>query len=146
MTRFCPSCMIIPAHPMARGEHTPGLVGRQLGPYRVVAPIAAGGMGEVFRARDEKLQRDVALKLLPPAFVADSERLARFEREARLLAQLNHPHIAAIYGFVEEDGVHALVLELAEGPTLTERIARGPLPLPTALAIAQEIASALEAA
>ena len=91
------------------------MTGRQLGPYTIVAPLGAGGMGEVYRARDSKLGRDVAIKILPSHFTADPERRARFAREARLLATLNHPHIGAIYGLEEADGVTALVLELVEG-------------------------------
>jgi serine/threonine-protein kinase len=125
--------------------------GAQLGPYEVVAPLGVGGMGEVWRARDRRLNRDVALKVLPDVFASDAERLARFQREAQLLASLNHPHIAAIYGVEEgpaEAGFHvrALVLELVEGPTLADRIADGPVPLEEALAIAPQIAEALEAA
>ena len=100
----------------------PVLTGRQLGAYQIQARLGAGGMGEVYRARDTKLGRDVAIKVLPPAFTLDPDRLARFEREARLLAALNHPHIGAIYGLEEAGGVRALILELVEGPTLAERI------------------------
>ena len=117
-----------------------------LGPYTIVAPLGAGGMGEVYRARDGKLQRDVALKVLPEVVAGDPDRLARFEREAQVLAALNHPHIGAIYGLQESASVTALVLELVEGPTLAERIAQGPLPLDEALPIARQIAEALEAA
>ena len=117
-----------------------------IGPYRVIGLLGTGGMGEVFRARDSKLNRDVALKLLPDAFAFDPDRLARFRREARALAALNHPHIAAIYGLEESDGRQALVLELAEGVTLAERIASGPLPVREALALTHQIAGALEAA
>ena len=102
-------------------------------------------MGEVYRARDTKLDRDVAIKVLPEEFANDDERLARFEREAKLLASLNHPNIASIYGLEESDGVKALVLELVEGPTLAERIAEGPIPVEETLAIAKQIAEALEA-
>ena len=98
--------------------------GARLGPYEVLAEIGAGGMGQVYRARDAKLGRDVAIKVLPPLFLNDPERRARFEREARVLAALNHPHIGAIYGFEESDSSRALVLELVEGPTLAEVIAR----------------------
>jgi serine/threonine protein kinase/TolB-like protein/tetratricopeptide (TPR) repeat protein len=122
------------------------MIGRQLGPYRILAPLGAGGMGEVYRARDSKLGRDVAIKVLPSHFTADPERRSRFAREARLLATLNHPHIGAIYGLEETEGVAALVLELVEGPTLADRLARGPLPLPEALTIARQIAEALDAA
>ena len=97
--------------------------GTRLGPYEVTAQIGVGGMGEVYRARDGRLQRDVAIKVLPEAFAQDSERLARFEREARTLASLNHQNIAAIYGLEDADGVKALVMELVEGPTLADRIA-----------------------
>jgi serine/threonine protein kinase/TolB-like protein/tetratricopeptide (TPR) repeat protein len=117
-----------------------------IGPYQVLGLLGSGGMGDVFRARDSKLNRDVALKLLPRAFELDADRLARFRREARALAALNHPHIAAIYGLEESDGRQALVLELVEGITLAERIAAGPLPVLEALGLARQIAEALEAA
>src|SRR5713226_8597407 len=120
--------------------------GTKLGPYEIVAPLGAGGMGEVYRARDTKLGRDVALKLLPPRFTADADRVARFGREARLLASLNHPHIGAIYGFEDAGNVPALVLELVEGDTLDVRLRLGTLPLSEALAVAQQIADALDAA
>jgi serine/threonine protein kinase len=120
--------------------------GTKLGPYQIVEPLGAGGMGEVYRARDTKLGRDVALKVLPSAFAADPERMARFKREAQVLASLNHAHIGAIYGFEDSGSVHALVMELIEGPTLADRIARGPIPLDEALPVAREIAEALEAA
>jgi eukaryotic-like serine/threonine-protein kinase len=120
--------------------------GNRLGPYEIVAPIGAGGMGEVYQARDTRLNRDVAIKVLPEAFSLDHERLARFKREAQVLASLNHPHIGAIYGFEDSDGIHALVLELIEGPTLADRIARGAIPATEAVAIARQIADALEAA
>ena len=103
-------------------------------------------MGEVYRATDTKLKRQVAIKILPPSLAADPDRLARFQREAEVLASLNHPHIAAIYGLEEADGVKALVMELVEGPTLAERIAQGPIPVDEALPIAKQIAEALEAA
>ena len=103
-------------------------------------------MGKVWRARDTTLKRDVALKVLPDAFASDPDRLARFQREAQVLASLNHPNIAHIYGLEESDGVHALVMELVEGPTLADRIAQGPIPLDEALPIAKQIAEALEAA
>jgi len=119
--------------------------GRTLGPYEVVEPIGKGGMGEVYRARDTKLDRHVAIKVLPEEFASDEERLARFEREAKLLASLNHPNIASIHGFEESDGAKALVLELVEGPTLAERIEQGPIPVDEAIAIAKQIAEALEA-
>jgi len=116
--------------------------GARLGPYEIVSAIGAGSMGEVYRARDTRLQRDVAIKVLPDTFAADPDRLARFEREAQLLASLNHPHIGAIYGLEER----ALVLELVEGETLADRIARGPIPVDEATLIARQIAEALEAA
>ena len=122
------------------------VTGASLGPYEVVSAIGAGGMGEVYRARDGTLQRDVALKILPELFALDPDRLARFRREAQLLAALNHPNIAAIYGFEESTRVHALVLEFVEGPTLADRIAQGAIPLDEALPIARQIAAALEAA
>jgi serine/threonine-protein kinase len=120
--------------------------GRRLGAYEVIALLGAGGMGEVYRARDTKLNRDVALKILPEAFAIDGDRIARFRREAQVLASLNHPNIAAIYGFEDSGSTHALVLELIEGPTLADRIAKGPIPLDEALPIAKQIAEALEAA
>jgi serine/threonine protein kinase len=120
--------------------------GSRLGPYEIVALIGAGGMGEVYRARDLKLNRHVALKILPAAFAADRERLARFRREAQLLASLSHPHIGHIYGLEDSGAVHALVLELIEGQTLADRIAQGPLPITDSLAMAKQIAEALEVA
>ena len=150
----------------------PLTAGVHLGPYEVVAPLGAGGMGEVWRARDTILGRDVALKILPDDLALDPDRLARFKREAQILASLNHPNIATIHGFQEADPspgsgqaavqppshgsgepgrssqsvVRALVLELVEGPTLADRIAAGPVPLTDALRIARQIAEALEAA
>ncbi len=120
--------------------------GTKLGPYEIVAPLGAGGMGEVYLARDTKLGRDVALKLLPPQFTADPDRVARFKREAQVLASLNHPHIGAIYGFEDTGNLPALVLELVEGDTLEARIRGGALPIEEALAIAGQIADALDAA
>jgi len=120
---------------------TEALPGRQFGPYRIVSPLGAGGMGEVYRAHDSKLGRDVAIKMLPHEFARDPERLARFRREARALASLNHPNIAAIYGLEESSDVDCLVLELVEGETL-----RGPLPIERALDYARQVAEALEAA
>ncbi len=118
--------------------------GTKLGPYEVIAPLGAGGMGEVYRARDTKLGRDVALKVLPAAFAQDAERMARFQREAQVLASLNHTNIAAIYGLEESGGVRALVMELVEGPTLAKRLGSGAIPLDDALPIAKQIAEALE--
>ena len=120
--------------------------GVRLGVYRVESLLGAGGMGEVYLARDTRLERDVALKVLPDLFASQPDRLARFEREARVLAALKHPNIAAIYGLEEGNGVQALVLELVEGETLADRVARGPLPLQEALTIARQIAEAIEAA
>src|SRR4051794_37626157 len=102
--------------------------GARLGPYEVGALLGVGGMGEVYRARDTRLQREVAIKVLPPIVAADPERRARFQREARVLATLNHPNIASIYGVEEADGVWALVLELVEGDTLAALVERGPVP------------------
>ena len=120
--------------------------GSRLGPYEVLGPLGAGGMGEVYRARDPRLGREVALKSLPAAMASDPDRLARLEREAKLLAALSHPNIAAIYGIEEEAGARVLVLELAAGETLGERLDRGTLPLEDTLAIARQIVAALEAA
>ncbi len=120
--------------------------GTQLGVYEVTAKIGEGGMGDVYQARDTKLDRDVALKVLPEAFTADPDRLARFEREAKVLASLNHPNIATIHGLEDSGDVRALVLELVEGPTLADRIAQGAMPIDDALPIAKQIAEALEAA
>ena len=139
-----------PALAMAPGlvddSAEPTLTGQTLGIYHLLDLVGVGGMGQVYRARDTRLGRDVAVKVLPRLFSADPERLARFDREARLLASLNHPHIAAIYGFEQTSGIHALILELVEGPTLAERLHRGPLPITEALRIARQIADALEAA
>ena len=121
-------------------------LGARLGPYQILSALGAGGMGEVYRARDTKLNREVALKVLPESFANDPERLARFQREAEVLASLNHPNIAHIHGLEEGGGVHALVMELVEGDDLAHRIARGPIPLDEALPIAKQIADALEAA
>jgi eukaryotic-like serine/threonine-protein kinase len=120
--------------------------GMRLGPYEVLGPLGAGGMGEVYRASDTKLNREVALKVLPAAVAEEAGRLARFQREAQLLASLNHPNIAAIYGVEESGGAPALVMELAEGLTLAERIARGAVPLEDALGLARQLCDALEAA
>src|SRR6266576_4882655 len=99
--------------------------GTKLGPYEIVAPAGAGGMGEVYRARDVRLNREVAIKILPETFASDPDRLARFHREAHVLASLNHPHIGAIYGFEDSGETHALVLEFVDGPTLADHIAQG---------------------
>ena len=122
----------------------PVAIGYRLGPYEILAAIGAGGMGEVYRGRDTTLGRDVAIKVLPEAFARDAERMARFQREAKFLAALNHPNIASIYGLENSDSTRALVMELAEGPTLADRIASGPIPIDEALQIAKQIADALE--
>ncbi len=120
--------------------------GTRLGPYEILAPLGAGGMGEVFRAHDTKLGRQIALKILPRAFASDPQRVARFRREARVLASLNHPNIGSIHGVEEVKGVSALVLELVDGRTLAERLSDGPLPTADALRVARQLADALEAA
>src|SRR5216110_3156818 len=120
--------------------------GTRLGPYEILSALGAGGMGEVYRARDTKLNRDVALKILPAAFASDPDRMARFTREAQTLAALNHPNIAHIHGLEESNGVRALVMELVEGEDLAQRIARWAIPIDEALPIAKQIAEALEAA
>ena len=125
---------------------TKSLEGQRIGPYQVSARIGTGGMGEVYRARDPRLNRLVAIKVLRPDVANDPDRLARFAREAQLLASLNHPHIAQIHGLEDAGGVHALVMELVEGPTLADRIAQGAIPVDEALAMAKQIAEALEAA
>ena len=119
---------------------------RELGAYRILGPLDAGGMGEVYRALDTRLDREVAVKVLPRALAEDPERIVRLQREARLLAALNHPHIATIHGLEVAAGVHAIVMELIDGPTLAERLASGALPLGTTLEFARQIAEALEAA
>ena len=121
-------------------------IGQELGPYVISAQIGEGGMGEVYRARDTKLGRDVAIKVLPEAFAADADRVARFQREARALASLDHPNIATIHGLEQTGDVHALVMELVPGDDLSQRIARGAIPIDEALPIAKQIAEALEAA
>jgi serine/threonine protein kinase len=118
----------------------------RLGPYEMVSALGAGGMGEVYKARDTRLDRDVAIKILPEAFAADADRVARFQREAKTLAALNHPNIAQIFGLEQAGDVHALAMELVAGEDLSRRIARGPIPIGEALPIAIQIAEALEAA
>ena len=120
--------------------------GDRLGHYNVTALLGEGGMGQVWQVTDTQLNRQVALKILPDAFAADPDRLARFKREAKILASLNYPNIGSIYGLEEAEGVRALVLELVEGPTLADRIKQRPIPLDEALPIAKQIAEALEAA
>ena len=131
-------------------DHTPShpalAAGIRVGPYEIVAALGAGGMGEVYRARDTKLRRDVAIKVLPESFANDPDRLARFQREAQVLASLNHPNIGGIHGLEESGSVRALVMELVEGEDLSQRIARGPIPIDEALPIARQIAEALAAA
>ena len=122
------------------------MIGTRLGRYEVTGKLGEGGMGEVWRAMDTRLDRQVAIKVLPAAFTADKDRLARFEREAKLLAQLHHPNIASIFGLEESDGVRALVMELVDGEDLSAHMAHGPLPVDEALQIARQIAEALEAA
>src|SRR4029450_489535 len=123
----------------------PLAAGTRLGHYEIVSAIGAGGMGEVYKARDGRLKRDVALKVLSENFSRDPERLARFHREAHVLASLNHAHIAHIHGIEESGNVRAFVMELVEGEDLAQRIARGPIPLDEALAVARQIADAMEA-
>jgi serine/threonine protein kinase len=120
--------------------------GTRVGPYEIRSELGAGGMGVVYRAHDMRLGRDVAIKVLPDAFISDVERLRRFEHEARVLAALNHPHIGAIYGVEEGECLRGLVLELVEGPTLADRLSAGALPVAETLAIARQIADALDAA
>ncbi len=121
-------------------------LGSRIGQYEIRSLIGAGGMGEVYRARDTKLNRDVALKVLPDSFANDSDRLARFQREAQVLASLNHPNIAHIHGLEDSGGVRALVMELVDGEDLAQRLTRGAIPIDEALPIAKQIAEALEAA
>jgi|SRR5215472_9045046 len=118
--------------------------GTHLGPYEILSAIGAGGMGEVYRARDSKLGRDVAIKVLPEAFARDADRMPWFQREAKVLASLDHPNIASIYGLEDSGNTHALVMQLAEGPTLADRIKQGPIPIEDALKIARQICDALE--
>src|SRR5262249_13701639 len=114
--------------------------GSRIGPYEVTSPLGEGGMGVVYRAHDTKLQRDVALKLLPEHFAQDPERLSRFQREAQLLAALNHPNIAQIYGLEESGGSGCIVMELVEGETLSERLKKGPMPIDEVIDVARQIA------
>jgi len=118
--------------------------GTHLGPYEILSAIGAGGMGEVYRAHDPKLGRDVAIKVLPEAFARDAERMARFQREAKVLASLDHPNIASIYGLEDSEGTRALVMQLVEGPTLADRIKAGSIPVDEAIRIARQLADALE--
>ena len=122
------------------------MVGKTLSHYKIIEKIGQGGMGEVYRAEDTNLDREVAIKVLPEQFTKDPQRLARFEREAKLLASLNHPNIAAIYGFEHSDEIHFLVLELVPGETLQDRVAKGPLPVEEALEVCRQIAEGVEAA
>ncbi len=122
------------------------MIGTTISHYKVLEKIGEGGMGEVYRAEDTNLSREVAIKVLPEQFTQDPQRLARFEREAKLLAQLNHPNIAAIHSFEHSDEIHFLVLELVPGETLSERVAKGPLPVEEALEVCRQIAEGVEAA
>src|SRR5687768_13533572 len=131
--------------PSPDSPELPTLVaGTHIGPYEIVGPLGAGGMGEVFRARDPRLGRDVAIKALPSAFAQDRERLARFEREAKVLASLSHPNIAGILGLEEAGGARYLVLEFVDGETLAHRLAGGPLPLDEALDVGRQVAAGVE--
>ena len=121
-------------------------IGARLGPYEILSPIGKGGMGEVYKARDTRLERTVAIKVLPEYLAEDPERRKRFEREARIVSQLNHPYVCALYDIGSEDGVDYVVMELVEGETLAERIARGPIPVEEALPLFTQIAEGLEAA
>jgi serine/threonine-protein kinase len=120
--------------------------GSIVGSFEILSPLGAGGMGEVWRARESKLQREVAIKALPGGFASDPERLSRFEREAQTLASLNHPNIAVIHELLQDGAARLLVLELVEGETLAERIRRGPLPVDEAIALARQVTNALETA
>src|SRR4051812_38262457 len=120
--------------------------GTRLGSYEILGPLGSGGMGEVYRARDTRLKRDVAIKVLPDALSHDAERLARFQREAEILAALNHPHIASVYDLADVENSRVLIMELVEGETLADRVAHGPIPMKEALEIATAVAEALEAA
>src|SRR5262245_59618795 len=122
------------------------MIGKKIAHFEIAAHVGSGGMGDVYQAMDVKLGRDVAIKFLPEAFSRDAERVARFQREARVLAALNHPSIAGIYGVEEVDGSHFLVMEFVAGETIADRIGYGAIPLEEALAIAKQIAEALEAA
>ncbi len=122
------------------------MVGKTIRHYKVLEKIGEGGMGEVYRAEDTNLSREVAIKVLPEQFTQDPQRLARFEREAKLLASLNHPNIAAIHSFEHSDDIHFLVLELVPGDTLAEKVAKGPLPVEEALEVCRQIAEGVEAA
>ena len=144
---YDPISVTLPSGPGPYNQATLTLgPGTRLGVYDVTAQIGEGGMGQVYRATDTKLKRQVAIKILPPSLAADHDRLARFQREAEVLASLNHPHIGGIYGLEESAGITALVMEFVEGDDLSQRIARGALPLDEALPIAKQIAEALEAA
>jgi serine/threonine protein kinase len=122
------------------------IIGKSVAHYHITAEIGKGGMGEVYQAKDQKLGRDVAIKVLPEEFAKDTDRVARFQREAKLLASLNHPNIAAIYGLEESEGTHFLVMEQIEGQTLDDRIKVGAIPVEESLKLALQIAEALEAA
>src|SRR5215831_16389490 len=121
-------------------------IGTQLGSHEITALLGKGGMGEVYRARDTKLKREVAIKVLPDEFSRDTDRVGRFQREAEVLASLNHPNIAQIYGVEESSGTRCIVMELVDGETLQERLQRGPIPIDEVLPLAKQLAEALEAA
>ncbi len=144
--RYSIRCNSPAARPNTASAALALIPGSRLGVYEIIAPLGEGGMGVVYRARDSKLDRQVAIKVLPDQFVSDPERLARFKRQARTLASISHPHIAHVYGVEESGPTHALVMELVEGDDLSLRIHHGPLPIDEALAIAKQIAEALEAA
>jgi eukaryotic-like serine/threonine-protein kinase len=139
------SALDVAADLLAQGAEA-GIAGRRVGPYVVMEWLGSGGMGDVYRGRDQTLRRDVALKILPALFADDADRMARFTREAQVLASINHPNIAAIYGFEESNGLRALILEFVEGPTLGDLLADGPLSVEDAVSIARQIAEGLEAA
>jgi eukaryotic-like serine/threonine-protein kinase len=136
----------VAAKVLAEHKGHSSLMGKQLGSYKIHSLLGAGGMGEVYQARDSKLGRNVAIKVLPAAFINDPERLSRFQREARMLASLNHPNIATIYGLEQSEGAHYLVMELVPGQTLAERITAGAVKIEEALKVGGQIAEALEAA
>lgn len=130
-------------NPPSAGDQPESMLGKTLSHFRITDRLGAGGIGEVYRGEDSRLGRSVAIKVLPEAFVADPERLARFEREARLLASLSHPNIAGIHDLGADGGIHFIVMELAPGETLAARLERGPLPLDEAIAVATRVAGLL---
>jgi eukaryotic-like serine/threonine-protein kinase len=146
MIRNRPSGSLVQAQCLRMAREMALTAGTRIGPYEITAPIGVGGMGEVYRATDRQLARDVAIKVLPEAFAHDTQRLARFEREAKTLASLNHSNVATIHDLENSGGIRAIVMELVDGPTLADRIARGPIPLDETLQVAKQVAEALEAA